>query len=76
MNMNMGIKFALISVFKDEGIPEFSKEEESIETNEDDTPLKTMVLEQVNTGELCTPTDLVYQSCTYNYNFYITLHAH
>ena len=35
---------------KETGIPEFSKDAERIETNQDDTPLKTLVLEQVNMG--------------------------
>ena len=61
---------------KDTDIPDFLKEEESTETNQDSTSLKTMLFEQVNRGGLSTLTDLVYQSYIYNYNFYQTLHAH
>ena len=60
---------------KDTDIPEFLKEE-STETNQDSTLLKTMLFVQVNRGGLSTLTDLVYQSHIYNYNFYQTLHAH
>ena len=42
---------------------------------EDDAHTGKYLLEQVNRGGLCTPTELIYRSCLYNWNFYRTLSA-
>ena len=42
---------------------------------EDDAHTRKYLLEQVNRGGLCTPTELIYRSCFYNWNFYRTLSA-
>ena len=42
---------------------------------EDDAHSRKYLLEQVNRGGLCTPTELIYRSCLYNWNFYRTLSA-
>ena len=41
-----------------------------------DAVTRATFLKQVNIGGLCTPTDLVYISCIYIWNFYQTLDAH
>ena len=40
---------------------------------EDEAHTRKYLLEQVNRGGLCTPTELIYRSCPYNWNFYRTL---
>lgn len=44
-------------------------------TNQEET-MRATFLNQVNRGGLCTPTDLVYLSCLYIWNFYQTLVNH
>jgi hypothetical protein len=45
-------------------------------STEQEAAMRATFLEQVNRGGLCTPTDLVYLSCLYIWNFYQTLDAH
>ena len=47
------------------------------ECEEHDTPIRKYLMEQVKRGGLCTPTELIYRSCLYNWNwnFYRTLSA-
>ena len=46
------------------------------ESTKQDAVTRATFLKQVNRGGLCTPTDLVYISCIYIWNFYQTLDAH
>ena len=61
---------APILVFTDD-----SEDTESIPA-EDVNIFKKAFMEQVNRGSLCAPTDLVFHSCFYIWNCYLTLGAH
>jgi len=46
------------------------------DSSEQEAQTRATFLNQVNRGGLCTPTDIVYLSCLYVWNFYQTLDAH
>lgn len=50
-------------------------EDERVNLTDQETEVRATFLKQINRGGLCTPTDLLYISCLYIWNFYQTLDA-